>query len=838
MKVLGRIEKRNSFYNFFLQYRIEENGISPMPYQQCKQDYPTLGGINLAHDNVGESKRFLDNLSTDDINTLYPQNAYIVEFENEELENNLVNGSLSNYYAKKLNLPLLIESGVRLEDRIKLADRQSPTQGAAYKVVSCETDDILPQTFVSGYIFLRASDNITEGEQVVLHYRGRYYGPLTAHYRATDNRSYVRTEAAANNYLIKYYLPQQVTVFDLQKFNPNNYQNYYTPFIYVTVEPEKEDFITDDILLEKAAEDVSLDLIRESPEEFSHLCSNSPFFANLSQEIIDRRMQRLHDLIGNIDQYQKQQGQLFEALLKVFKDNPPSSFNDAVADSDIYRQAAEKAKQASTDAQRAETAEKRVRELEDELEQLKQTAVSTPEMVSAEQSAEYQAKEEEHHTLSHDIETLQEEKSNLERDVYQLSKLATKYSDNIRQSRNDVSDAIRQGARDMATIAFDPFIANQMMKAAARWDIEEEDKYYDKLNTSLANVTPSSLSGEALINHIVQYVQERRAYSRNQIINIYICLVQNFITIFSGEPGTGKTSMGNMIAETLGLLQYGEDINRFVSVSVERGWSSKRDFIGYYNPLTRRYDKSNAKVYHALRTLDNEGKKSAYPFVIMLDEANLSPIEYYWADFMRLTDRSSENDAYINIGTDKELYIPQTLHFVATINTDQTTEKLSPRLIDRASIIRLPKTELRTGRSVSGVPKEIISWEALKATFDNCSGELKPITQNVLKSIYKLFNEYGMNVSARLQICIKNYILAAQNIMEAESDAEAKERALDFAVVQKLLPKINGYYTVYERFFDTLNQICRENHLKMTEEAVKKIIEAQENNMGYCQYMI
>ena len=49
--------------------------------------------------------------------------------------------------------------------------------------------------------------------------------------------------------------------------------------------------------------------------------------------------------------------------------------------------------------------------------------------------------------------------------------------------------------------------------------------------------------------------------------------------------------------------------------------------------------------------LNIERKDSKYPFLIMLDEANLSPIEYYWADFMRLTDRTSKNDDYINVGT-------------------------------------------------------------------------------------------------------------------------------------------------------------------------------------------
>lgn len=414
---------------------------------------------------------------------------------------------------------------------------------------------------------------------------------------------------------------------------------------------------------------------------------------------------------------------------------------------------------------------------------------------------------------------------------------AKEYEEKVASARAAVSKAIETGASDMASLAFDPFIASEMMKKAASWDSKTEDEEYQKLQNELSSVTPSVLSGKDLVDYIVCYVQQRRKYDRNDIINIYISIAQNFITVFSGEPGTGKTSMCNIVAETLGLLNFGERINRFVSVSVERGWSSKRDLIGYFNPLTRKYDKSNSKIYDALRILDVERTESGYPFVIMLDEANLSPIEYYWADFMRLTDRTSKNDMYINIGDERELFVPETLKFVATINTDQTTETLSPRLIDRACIIKLPKAEPKPIGSDASKANEIITWSSFINTFSKTS-ELHPITQKAMKEIYKLFVDYGMSVSPRIQLGIEKYVMAAQEIMEDEPDALAREKALDFAIVQKLLPKINGYYSLYERFFDALKQLCKEYNLNMTEEAISKIVEAQERNMGYCQYLI
>ena len=144
-------------------------------------------------------------------------------------------------------------------------------------------------------------------------------------------------------------------------------------------------------------------------------------------------------------------------------------------------------------------------------------------------------------------------------------------------------------------------------------------------------------------------------YQYNDIINMYICITQSFLTIFAGNPGSGKTSICNIIANSLGLNraldENNSDIMRFIPVSVERGWSSKRDLIGYYNPLTKKYDKSNGKIYDALRVLDNEKDNSSFPMLVLLDEANLSPIEYYWAEFMRIADRESLIDKCLSLCT-------------------------------------------------------------------------------------------------------------------------------------------------------------------------------------------
>ena len=205
----------------------------------------------------------------------------------------------------------------------------------------------------------------------------------------------------------------------------------------------------------------------------------------------------------------------------------------------------------------------------------------------------------------------------------------------------------------MLRTAFDPYISNAMIEAAGVYSSNSESDQYKTISEEMKRIDCVEIDRSSFIDKLVTGVQKFRNNSKNEILNMYICLSQNFLTVFSGEPGTGKTSICNILASSLGLKKFGENNNisknRYVPVSVERGWSSKRDLIGYFNPLTKKYDRNNAKIYDGLMILNEERQESRFPYIILLDEANLSPIEYYWADFMRAAD-SNENNVFINIG--------------------------------------------------------------------------------------------------------------------------------------------------------------------------------------------
>ncbi len=353
---------------------------------------------------------------------------------------------------------------------------------------------------------------------------------------------------------------------------------------------------------------------------------------------------------------------------------------------------------------------------------------------------------------------------------------------------------------------------------------------------ALELVQPQSMERDVLMDTLVRAVQaERPNYSRNDILNIAICLTQNLLTVFSGPPGCGKTSICKIFGKALGL----EQANRFVTVAVERGWTSRRDFIGSYNPLTESFTVSNEAVYYGLKALGEEQKgdlASQLPLLILLDEANLSPMEHYWSDFMSIADDTS-GKASINLGQNHVFPIPETLHFAATINNDDTTEPLSPRLVDRAWVVSLPKLSADVNpQSLLDAPgsdnaeqpdagKQPISWQSLKVAFSErptAKGDFSQVLEKYQQIIRKL-QEMDYLISPRVARSVVRYWEVAESCFSEESGTKG-DAALDFAVAQRLLPKLSGSGEAFRDQLEELREICEGANLPRSAAILQDIL--------------
>lgn len=423
----------------------------------------------------------------------------------------------------------------------------------------------------------------------------------------------------------------------------------------------------------------------------------------------------------------------------------------------------------------------------------------------------------------------------LEKNIKSLRKELEKYEDKNKEEYKELlNNTIEKIKESYSRKKFDDFTLkaiNELMNTTKKIKSEIKDKQVTNYP-----IVEKKVTEEEFIDFLYEFINStaKRKISRNEVINIILCLSQGFLTIFAGEPGTGKTSLCNILGKALGLFK--EENSRYLEVSIEKGWTSKRDFIGYYNPLSQKFDSMNKIVFDGFELLDKEkkNKNEIYPFIITLDEANLSPMEYYWADFMNNCDLENEY-RIINMGENYIYNLPKNLRFLATINYDHTTEVLSPRLIDRAWIILLENNSIDINNFINiNIPakEEIIKYEILEKFINIDNLELDKTSVEILTKVINCIKESGASISPRVLKMIKNYCVIGNKYFEI---LENNYIALDYAISQKLLPLLEGYGTEYEKFLTKLKNIV-EKELPRTSHLLENIIIKGNNNMKHFNF--
>lgn len=357
-------------------------------------------------------------------------------------------------------------------------------------------------------------------------------------------------------------------------------------------------------------------------------------------------------------------------------------------------------------------------------------------------------------------------------------------------------------------------------------DVPEEDIHSTKTEVQL-NVI-NEIDAEQVVTVLNKKLADAgRNISKDEAYNYLISVVQNYITVFAGEPGTGKTSFCKLMAKALGIYE-----NRFVEIPVERGWTSSRDLIGYYNPLTKEIEDTQPGFSNCMRQLDRENNENSVnaPYFVLLDEANLSPIEYYWSNFNYFCD--DPNNQKVEFANGVSYKFGSELKFLATINYDQTTTDLSPRFLDRAWVISMGSVSVDSilSNMVDDATiknnEETISLESLNRLFSwqyVKDKKMNQITKTRLDTIVDKMKEGGHTISARSLHAIIHYYLVAEGYMTS------KEVALDYAIAQKILPCISGNGKSYGEFLSGLMNICKENQLNKSANIIAKIIERSEH---------
>lgn len=332
----------------------------------------------------------------------------------------------------------------------------------------------------------------------------------------------------------------------------------------------------------------------------------------------------------------------------------------------------------------------------------------------------------------------------------------------------------------------------------------------------------TSRQKEVVLAVQAELASQGRHLQEHEVANLLITLQQSFLTIFAGLPGTGKTSLARLLADAQNIRP------RLREVAVSRGWTSQKDLIGYYNPLTSRFQPASTGMYSFLKAIGAETNTDRAMAYILLDEANLSPIEHYWSAFMGLTDHDSGRKIILGNET---VQISDNLRFIATINYDGTTEPLSARLINRAPVIVLDTpSDLMNAKAVQNVPDKILPIPAsqMKELFGLVPNapELDKDERKIYEQIRKVLfdNDPSLGrpvaISPRKEHAIQQYCAKARILMNIDYDM----MALDFAVQQHILPLIQGTGPRFSKRLDALRSILINNYLEESAKVLQRMI--------------
>ena len=457
--------------------------------------------------------------------------------------------------------------------------------------------------------------------------------------------------------------------------------------------------------------------------------------------------------------------------------------------------------------------------------------------------------------LEAEITELEERKNNLSSFVSveeeRLSKELATITDDIRwkqKSKQELEYAIQNLRKE--------FVNKQIEEQEQLKELIQHKKYFDFLSgrdLSTYNINDEVKYPDLRIKN-VKY--EDYVSFRNQVLeilarnnrkvdshfldNLLISIHQNTLTLLAGLPGTGKTSLAKLLVNILASTE------KIREVSVSRGWTSSKDLIGFFNPLTKRFTPSSTGIYPLLKQLDYECKNNLFKdsslAYVILDEANLSPLEHYWSIFYNLTDSKVDEDKYFNLdlGGTEHLRYANNLRFIGTINYDQTTEELSPRVIDRANIIRLKPENFNIDnlicqdiKKVLLRYKDIIDYFELLDFKDELNVAFDDEREQLFRDIKDKFRKLNIYVSPRVEISIKRYCNVAKKIMHEEN------RPLDYAIAQRLLPLINVQGIHAKQKLKELQEKLPEEKFSISASILKDIIslgeegEIYENQFNY-----
>ena len=312
---------------------------------------------------------------------------------------------------------------------------------------------------------------------------------------------------------------------------------------------------------------------------------------------------------------------------------------------------------------------------------------------------------------------------------------------------------------------------------------------------SVESIPSDEINLNQLVERFRNYLAKvEKLYYDADTLRIFIAgMCATRLSILEGLSGTGKSSLPRYFAKFINA--------EVVFLPVQVTWRDKTSILGYFNDFSKTYNETDflLKLYEASYNPDRI-------HVFVLDEMNISRVEYYFADFLSVLEYPSDQwkirimqlpfgfvpPARLEAGN---ITIPENSYFVGTANKDDSTFSIADKVYDRSTVIAFDNKN--EPFETEGLATPItLSYSKLKALFEDA---LNNPDYQLTKADYDKLFKVTDYIYDQFEVAFGNRVMnqIEKLVPVFVASGGKKEDALDFILARKILIKLEGRFEEY-----------------------------------------
>ncbi len=322
----------------------------------------------------------------------------------------------------------------------------------------------------------------------------------------------------------------------------------------------------------------------------------------------------------------------------------------------------------------------------------------------------------------------------------------------------------------------------------------EELLNMDKEKSKVAAKNPSL---HQLVNFVVDYAKNSRlhlSYSKQDIATFVAGLGVSRLAILQGMSGTGKTSLPKIFMEAI--------CGECLIVEVESSWKDKNELLGYYNDFSSTFTPKKFTTFLYKAYLEKN-----VPTFIVLDELNLSRIEYYFSDFLSLMENEEDKrslklinsllykkvdgkDVYYRALADgHDIVVSNNIWFIGTANRDDSTFVISDKVYDRANTMNFMKRAPKIKEFEDPISPTYYSNSVLQNLFKEAKvNQSFDVENNIyVQNVEKLLKPYNISFGNRILNQMEDFVKIYKACFPR---MDVEKEAIEIILLSKVVAKL------------------------------------------------